>query len=265
MTTYQPRSHWQVTWSVWQALFIREFLTRVAADRLAWFWMLFEPIALIAIMVAIRAVVIGRNHYIEGAGFVPWLLIGLLGFFLFRENMMRAIGSIEANERLFTYRQVKPVDPVLVRCFVEGTLKTVILFLFVAVMALLGIDVFPDAFVGAVAVWLGLWLLGAGAGLILSAASRLVPEVGKIARITTLPLLIISGAIVPLNYLPHDILTYLLLNPVTHGLELLRATFVANYRPLDGTDPLYFVAWAIFLVFVGLVMHVRFEGRLKAQ
>jgi capsular polysaccharide transport system permease protein len=265
VTIYQSRTHWQVTWSVWQALFIREFLTRIAADRLAWFWMLFEPIAFIVIMIAIRTLVIGRNHYIEGAAYIPWLLIGLLGFFLFRENMMRSIGSIEANERLFTYRQVKPVDPVLVRCFVEGILKTVILFLFVAVMALLGIEILPDAFLGAVAVWLGLWLLGAGAGLILSTASRLVPEVGKIVRITTLPLLIISGAIIPLNYLPQDILAYLLWNPVTHGLELLRSMFVANYRPLDGTDALYFVIWTVLLVFVGLVMHLRFESRLKAQ
>jgi capsular polysaccharide transport system permease protein len=209
--------------------------------------------------------VIGRNYYIDGAAFIPWLLIGLLGFFLFRENMMRAIGSIEANERLFTYRQVKPVDPVLVRCFVEGTLKTVILFLFVAVTGLLGIDIFPDAFVAALVAWLVLWLLGAGAGLILSAASRLVPEVGMIARITTLPLLILSGAILPLNYLPHDILAYLMWNPVVHGLELLRGMFIAGYRPLTGTDPLYLGFWVVFMLFLGLVMHIRFESRLKAQ
>lgn len=265
MTTYQPRTHWQVTWSVWQALFIREFLKRVAADRLAWFWMLFEPIALIAIMIAIRTVVIGRNHYIEGAAYVPWLLVGLLGFFLFRENMMRSIGSIEANARLFAYRQVKPVDPVLARCFVEGVLKTVILLLFIGTMSLLGIDVFPDSFVWAMVVWIGLWLLGVGVGLILSAASSLVPEVGKIVRIFTLPLLLLSGAIFPLHYLPQSVLDYLMLNPVVHGLELLRSFFVETYRPVSGVDPLYFVAWILGASFLGLVMHIRFESRLKAQ
>jgi capsular polysaccharide transport system permease protein len=259
------RSPWQVTWSVWQALFLREFMTRVTKDRMAWFWMLFEPIALIAVMVAIRTVVLGRNQEIAGADYVPWMLVGLLGFFLFRENMQRSIGAVEKNSALYTYRQIKPVDPVAVVCFLEGVLKTFIFILFVAVGELLAIELFPDSFLYALFGWLSMWLLGLGIGVFVSALSSLVPEIGKVIRIASLPLLIISGVILPLNYLPHDMLQYLLLNPIAHGLEVLRVGFFDGYRPVQGVDPIYLWYWIVGLLSIGLMLHLRFEMRLKAQ
>jgi capsular polysaccharide transport system permease protein len=123
-----PRYCIQVTWSVWTALFFREFLTRVVADGLPWFWMLFEPVALIGVMVAIRTVVLGRDHHIGGAEFVPWSLVVLVGVFLVRENMMRSIGAVESGRQLYAYRQVQPKDPVIVRCYLEGVLKETLIY-----------------------------------------------------------------------------------------------------------------------------------------
>src|SRR5690554_3314034 len=112
-------------------MFIREALARTMADRMAWFWMLFEPIAMIAIMVLIRTVVMGRVRHIDGAEFIPWLITGLFGFYLIRENLMRPIGAVDANAALFAYRQVKPIDPVLIRCYLEGMLRTFIFLIFI--------------------------------------------------------------------------------------------------------------------------------------
>ena len=265
VSTYQSRTHWQVTWSVWQALFVREFLTRLAADRLAWFWMLLEPIAIISIMVGIRAFVLGTHSFINGASFITWTLLGLLGYFMFRENMMRSVGAIDASIKLFTYRQVRPIDPVLVRCFLEGMLKSFVLFLFVVVGMLLDLDLFPDHFYSAVFIWISLWMLGVGTGLALGAASRLIPEIGIIARITTLPLLLISGALLPLHMLPEEILKFLMLNPLVHGLELLRAAFVASYRPLHGVSLAYFWFWILGMMLFGLMLHLRFKRQLQAE
>jgi capsular polysaccharide transport system permease protein len=77
--------------------------------------------------------------------------------------------------------------------------------------------------------------------------------------------MLISGAILPLNFLPHDILKYLMWNPIVHGLELLRGSFMAGYRPLDGTDPVYFWFWMLSLLLIGLMMHLRYEPQLKAK
>jgi capsular polysaccharide transport system permease protein len=263
--TAAARSPWQVTRSVWSALFIREFLARVMADRMAWFWMLAEPVAFVAIMVAIRTVVLGRDVQIAGAEFVPWIIVGLLGFFLFREQMFRAIGAVDANAGLYTYRQVKPVDPVLTRSWLEGVLRTVVLLLFIGAGVLLHIDLVPRAPLAALWAWLSLWALGLGMGLTLSALSALVPEIGRIVRILSVPLLIISGVIFPLNFLPHDILAWLMINPIVHGLEALRDGFFSVYYPLPGASLLYLWYWALALLALGLMLHLRFEMRLKAR
>lgn len=258
------RTPWQVTRSVWYAMFMREALSRTMADRMGWFWMIFEPFALIAIMVAIRSFISG-DRLISNAPFIPWMITGMMGFFLVREGMMRGMGAIEGNSALFAYRQVQPIDPVLVRNFLEGMLRSFIFLIFIAGGLMLGLDMYPDNSVRVMAAWLSLWCLGLGLGLVTSVASTLVPEVGKVIRMLSLPLLIISGVIIPLNQLPHWLLEYLMLNPIPHGLEVLRLGFFENYKVVHGTSMLYFWLVTLSLNALGLVMHLRFVDRLKAK
>ena len=259
------RTPWEVTRSVWRALFIREFLARIMADRMAWFWMLAEPIAFVAVMVAVRTVALGTDARISGAEFVPWIITGLLGFFLVRENLTRSLGAVSANAGLFAYRQVKPVDPVLVRGYIEGVLKTVVLALFMVAGTLLEFDLLPENVWQAAFGWASLWALGLGMGLTFSVLGNLVPEVGHIVRIMSLPLLILSGVIIPLNFLPHDLLVYLMYNPIVHGLEVLRDGFFTHYYTLPGTDITYLWYWVLGFNALGLMLHLRFEQRLKAK
>lgn len=260
-----PRTPWQVTRAVWHALFLREVLARTTMDRMAWFWMLLEPIAFIVIMVSIRTVVFGRSKHIVGAEFVPWLVLGLFGFFLMRESMMRPIGAVDANRALYAYRQVKPVDPVIIRCYLEGMIRTFVFLLFIMAGILLGIDLFPDEPLRALFYWCSLWLLGAGAGLVLSALSGLVPEVGRVVKIISMPLLLISGVILPLNFLPHTLLEYLMWNPIVHGLEALRGSFFYEYKQVAGVSIVYLWNWILALIATGLLLHIRFEARLKRK
>ena len=204
------------------------------------------------------------GRHIAGADFIPWVLVGLMGFTLFRENMMRLLGAVRANSGLFTYRQVKPVDTVIVRGFVEFVLKSFIFFLFICIGDLMQLSVLPYRPLEALFDWISLWVLGLGVGLLGSAASSLVPEVGNILRLLNLPLLIISGVIFPLNYLPHQYQQYVLWNPIVHGLESLRLSFFPGYHTLDGVNLLYLWFCALTMISLGLMMHIKFQDRLKA-
>ncbi|MGO3783121.1 MAG: ABC transporter permease [Vreelandella alkaliphila] len=258
------RTPWQVTRSVWYAMFMREALSRTMADRMGWFWMIFEPVAMVGIMIAIRSFIRG-GRLVVNAEFIPWLIAGLMGFFLVREGMLRGMGAIEGNSALFAYRQVQPIDPVLVRNFLEGMLRSFVFLIFIGGGLMLGLDMYPDNAVRVMAAWLSLWCLGLGLGLVTSVAATLVPEVGRVIRMLSLPLLIISGVILPLNQLPHWLLEYLMLNPIPHGLETLRLGFFENYEVVHGTSMLYFWLVTLSLNALGLVMHLRFVDRLKAK
>lgn len=258
------RSPWRVTRSVWFAMFMREAISRTMADRMGWFWMIFEPLAIIGVMVSVRGLFMSGRH-IAGADYVAWMVVGLMGFTLFRENMMRSVGAVEANRGLFAYRQVKPIDPVLVRCFLEGMLKTLIFLMFIGVGSLLKFELIPDYPLGVVFDWLSLWALGWGFGLTLSVCADLVPEIAKVVRILQLPLLLLSGVIFPVLYVPHEYREYLLLNPIVHGLESIRLSFFDGYHTIGGISETYLWFWALGSISLGLLLHARFRDKLKAH
>lgn len=259
------RSPWQVTWSVWHALFMREVLARTMGDRMGWFWLLGEPIAFIAFMVSIRTF-LGRTREVIGAEFVPWLIIGLTGFFLIRNAITRGMSAIQANQALFAYRQIKPVDPLLVRHAMEGLLQTIVLLILIGVAVLSEVDgVLPDDVLGVTFFWLSLWLLGLGFALVVSVAVRLIPDLERLVKMSTFPLLILSGVILPLQRFPPSILEYLLYNPIAHGLELLRSRYFEGYHLLTGVSLEYLWRWILLSLALGLALHARFERKLKAR
>lgn len=265
MTTMKSRTPWQVTRSVWFAMFMREAISRTMANRMGWFWMIAEPVAFVTIMILIRTQLKGASRLIINAEFIPWMITGMMGFFLVREGLTRSQGAISSAQALFAYRQVQPVDTVLVRTYMDGMLRTVVLVLFILGGLGLGLHIFPDNVIKALFSWVALWALGLGLALIISVSVKLIPEIGKIISMLSMPLMIISGVILPLNSLPHSILEYLMLNPVVHGLELLRLSFFENYHVVSGTSITYLWLWILGLNALGLLMHLRYKERLKAK
>ncbi|WP_245573866.1 ABC transporter permease [Neptunomonas japonica] len=235
------------------------------SDRMAWFWILAEPAAMVLIMIVIRTVILGRNTHIAGAEYIPWFIVGLFGFYLFRENMMRLLNAITANKALFAYRQVKPIDTVLVRSCLESLIRTVVFIIFIVLGGVIGFGLIPEEPIMAIGYWLLLWVLGLGVGLIGSVVSVLVPEIGRVIKIMSFPLLMVSGVLFPINYLPYELQQYLLFNPIVHGIELLRSAFFDSYKVLPNVSVLYLSLWNLSLLLIGLVLHIKFELKLKAK
>ncbi|MCA0974347.1 ABC transporter permease [Halomonas denitrificans] len=265
MSRVATRHPWVVTRSVWYALFLREAIARTMTDRMGWFWMVAEPIIFTLIMVAIRSF-IHADSLVIGAPFLPWMVVGLMGFFLVREGMTRGMGAIGANQALFAYRQVVPIDPVIVRVGLEGLLRSFIFLLFIAGGLLLKVDaIAPDDALIALSWWLSLWVLGLALGLIVSVLATLVVEVAIVLRMVMMPLLILSGVIFPIQVAPHWAQQYLLLNPVVHGLEHLREGFFVSYWAVVGVSAVYFWLVTLALMAIGLILHLRYKHRLIAH
>ena len=264
MSRMQNRTSWQVTKSVWHALFMREVLSRLFANRFAWFWLFAEPVLLVMIMVGIRTF-IRMMDSIAGIEMIPWMIVGLSTFFVFRSGMTRGMGAINANKGLFAYRQVKTVDTVFVRVFVEGLLYAILLIVFILGLALMGYDMHPQNVIGVMIAWLSVWALGLAAGMVLSVVTSIIEEVGKIVKMISLPLMILSGAFIPVQYMPHQIKEILLYNPILHGIESLRLAFFEGYWSVHGIDLFYLQQWVLGLLLVGLALHIRFEAKLKAN
>lgn len=258
------RSSWQVTLHVWHALFMREVSARITGDRLGWSWLFLEPIAHVAIFVAIRQLM-GRIRLVPGADFIPWIIVGIVSFLLFRNAMNRSMNAISANKALFAYRQVHPFDTVFIRAVLEGVLKSLVFCLLVLGAAFLGLDILPAQALQAGYVWFCIWLLGLGFGLVFSFVVTVVQEMAKFIAMLTFPLYFLSGVIIPVQFKPHGLRQYLLYNPVLHGIESMRMAFFQSYRTIDGISLLYLQYWALGLIVFGLMLQIRFKVRLMTQ
>lgn len=258
-----PRSSLAITLTVWKALLLREAVTRLSARRAAWLWILLEPIAYLMFLMTIFGFVFHR--VIAGVDGSMFVATGLLGFFTARNTATQCMGAIRANTALFTYRQVTPIDTVLARVVLEGFVMLLCSLLLLTGAALAGFDVIPHdpLMVGAAAV--GLWLSGAGLGLVFSVAGELLPSLDKVINLLFRTLYFISGVMIPAMAHPQPYRGWLFLNPFLHGLELLRSGFFAQYHMAPEASFSYLYGFAAATIFLGLALHVRFADRLVAQ
>lgn len=263
LTNFQARSPLAVTLSVWRALLLREALTRISGGRMPWVWLLLEPVAHMAFLVFIFSVI--SHHVIAGIPTQLFIISGMLAYFFFQRPATQCMNALSANAALFTYRQVKPVDTILVRAVLECILMLMISVIVFLGASLTGLDVLPEDPLRVYTAVTGLTLLGLGYGLVTSVLVRLVSEAGKIIGILMTPLYLISGVIMPISVIPIQYREYLIYNPVVHGLESTRLGFSSYYHAIPELDVSYLYFFAFSLIIFGLMLHRRFAERLLAQ
>lgn len=257
------RTSISITFSVWKALFLREAVSRLSAGRAAWLWLLLEPMAHVVFLLFIFTVI--RMRSVGGIDTTVWLMVGLLAFKMFTRTATQTQNAVGPNQGLFTYRQVKPVDTVLVRAALEGFLTLLVAVILLGGATLFGIKSIPEDPLSVLEAFFGLWLLGMGWGLIASVASELIPELGRVISFAMTPLYFASGVIFPFTVVPQPYRDWLLLNPVVHGLEAARLGFAPYYHAVPELNVGYLYGFALVTIFLGLALHVRFATRLVAQ
>jgi capsular polysaccharide transport system permease protein len=258
-----PRTAISITLSVWKAMFLREAISRLSAQRAAWLWLLLEPIVHILIMLAVFTVI--RQRVVAGADTAIWLLVGMTGFFTARNIFSRATEAINANRALFAYRQILPVDTVLVRAALEGFLGVLVALLLLAGFGLMGYEVIPHNPLLALSAFVGLLLCGLGMGLLLSVTAELLPELGKVTAFFFTPLYFLSGVIFPLAMIPPQYRKWVFYIPFTHGIELLRGGFFPLYHVLPEANARYLYGFGLISIFFGFLLHIRYADKLRAK
>jgi len=255
------RSPLNITLSVWKALFLREAVVRLSTSRVAWLWLLITPMIQITLLMVLFTVI--RMRVIGGMDTAVWVLVGLLAFSMFRITGTQTMNAIHPNKALFNYRQVKPVDTVLVRALLEGFLVIVVSIVMVSASALFGLEVYPDSFLLVISAVFGLWLIGLGFGLIVSVGVELIPGIKEIIGMVMMPLYLLSGVIFPISSIPPEYKEWILLNPLVHCVDAVRLGFSSQYLAISELNLLYSYGVAITLIFFGLALQIRYAVRIQ--
>jgi len=257
------RSPLAVTYAVWKGLFLREAVFRLSGGRLAWLWLFLEPLFQFTMFIFIFGVF--RHKVINSMDSALFTMVGMLGYTFYERTSSQCMNAVDANAALFTYRQVRPVDTVLVRAILEGFLTLMISIILISGMALVGYSVAVNDLLEVIFTVFALWFLGLGLGLNTSVLSVLQPDFAKIYNFATRPLFFISAIFYPSYSIPQPYREWLMLNPVVHGLELLRQGFNNKYYIVPEISLYYLLAWGLVTTVLGLALHVRYAEALIAE
>lgn len=243
-----------------KAFFLREMKNRFTQFRLGYFWAVFEPVSQVLIMLAIHGLLLGHRHNLYGENPVLFFVLGVIPFLMFQHGVDRCIGAIEGGGGLYNYRQIKPIDIILVRVAIEFLVYGATFALFVFVTAAIGIPLTihdPLKFVSLVVL---LWLLAAGTGLFFSVMAMLYQDSRRVMALFMRIMFFISGVFFALDAVPVKDQIYLTWNPVLHIIDGLKDAAFAGYH--SPGDPAYALLVAVAMCFLGLAAYRRNLYRL---
>ena len=234
------------------ALILRETRTRFGASQFGYVWALVEPIG--------HVVVLGFVYYLfgrktpVGTSLELYFITGIFPYFLYEKTGTRLSGAITANKALLNLPMVRNLDVIFARAILEMATILVVLLILIGALFLYGVEeAIPFDPVQAGEAFLAMWLFGTGIGSINAVINSINKSWDNIFRLFTRPIFLLSGIFYSADHFPEPFRTYLLYNPIVHGVEWFRSAFYEGYS-IETLDKPYLIAWAFWSLVAGLAL-----------
>ena len=248
----KKRTPWQIQRAVIFALLMRELKTRFGTHWTGVVWLVGQPMAQVGTLVVFNAFLRGRLH----EGLYPYgvfLMVALIPFRLCTGLWFQLMNAAKANEGLFNYRQVVPMDAFASRAILELVLNAVTFLFSMLILARLGIPyTFPAHLLYFLWVCCVYYFFGVGMGLVLAGLSGPLPRLGSLIGLISMPLYMLSGVVFSFRSASPEINAILQFNPLMHLVECGREAYLWGYRSAQGINMAYPAMWALTLCFAGM-------------
>ena len=252
--TMRKRTALQIEKAVLFALVMRELKTRFGGKLVGLFWVLFEPVANIYILLFIRGVL--RTRLLGPTIEYPvYHVVAMIPYFVFRSCWFRTMEAVSGNAGLFAYRQVKPFDAMIARSALEAYIYAWVFVCVLGTLAWFGMKFLPDDPLMFMFCWCVQIFLGFGLGEVCLVLTHGKPNAKTFVRLMSMPLYLLSGILIPLAQFTPDVQWWLMLNPCAHLVEVERVAYYHEYTPVTGTTITYPIMWALSLCAVGHILY----------
>lgn len=236
------------------ALILRETRTRFGNTYLGYVWALIEPLLWVATFYFIFNFLGKATPW--GTNILSYIATGMITFLTFRQVVMVCMNAIDANKALLFYPQVKPLDLMIARFLLEiGTIGSIFIIIVLCNGLFFGVWGVEDiAQIIAALLMVGIFAMGigmaiGGLALYFDSIRRIVPPLIRVMFFT-------SGIFFSPSQIPYAMQSILMLNPVTHAIEMVRDGYFVGYKN-SNFDPLYLATTAIISLGLGMtVLHL---------
>ena len=258
--TVSVRKQLNVWKSVLFALFLREMQSQFN-DKLGLAWAFIEPFAFIFGLSYMRSMMGGGD--VHSIPVFIFMMIGMISIQSFITPLNSVSAAFKRNRPLYAFRQVQPISGLIVSCFVEFSIKIVVIILAFIALFLLKIPTQLDNALLLIVIYLALWAFTFSLSCILGIITAYVPEVNKVTGLLTRPLFFISCTFFSLQDIPMEYWHYLTWNPLVHFIELARFACFKSYGD-NGVSVEFALASSFTAFFFAVCLyHLTWKGILS--
>jgi len=247
---------------VFKALVLRELMTRFGRQHLGFVWLVLEPLILTTLVIIWWSMAFGSTK--GGVAIVPLALSGYSMITLWRHMIGRFIHCFRHNAPLMFHRNVKPLDTIFARLFLETT--GALLSFFVAYTALYIFDLIGPIYdiLLLLSGWYLLALFSFAVALSLAALCELWEPAEKFVQpllYVTIPL---TGLFFMVSWLPSHAQQLALLSPIVHTFEMFRGGLIGpsiqTHYQID-----FVIYVTTFLIAFGFFLMRKAEAHIKIE
>jgi capsular polysaccharide transport system permease protein len=250
--------------NVLRALIYREFIGRASLVKFGYLGILIEPLGVMAIFLTIFTVIRTRGAS-EELGVLLFLITGIVIYTLFNAIAIRSMNSMDANESLFFYRQVQPIDTVYSRTIVEVVIYSVVFIILVIIAYLIRESFIMSDFALLIVSFILISIFSMGIGIFLMIATFRYEWVKSVVQFLLRPLWFISGVFFSLNDIPQNIRPYLSWNPILQSIELARHSFSESYLLNESVSLTYLIQVSLVVLTISLWLYDKNHRILRTK
>lgn len=244
------------------ALMMRELITRFGRRGLGFLWLVGEPLLFCLGVLGLWALI--RPEYEHGVRLGPMVMTGYMALLLLRHQIGWSLGALSANQGLLMHRDVAVLHLYLARNLLELLGATAAFAVVYLILAALGQVGAPADWALLYAGWFLLAAMGFGLALIFAGLAQRFSVMERIVPLLTYALIPLSGVFFMVAWLPPAAREAILLIPLPHAVEMLRAGVFGEFTATFW-DPFYAGAWAGALVLLGLALTAGARERLETE
>jgi capsular polysaccharide transport system permease protein len=236
---------------VLRALLLREVITRFGRRNLGVLWLVLEPMTFTLGISALWTAAGLHEH--SQIPIVAFAITGYSSVLMWRNVVGRCTTAIQQNLNLLYHRNVKVLDVFIARSLLEMIGATGSFAVLSAAFVWLEMIEMPVDPLLLVQGWIMLAWFGLSLGLVVGAATAYSEIVDRLWHSVAYLLFPLSGAAFMVDWLPAKAQAVVLMLPMVHGVEALRAGYFGQVVPTY--QNLFFMGSVnLVLMFFGLIL-----------
>jgi ABC-type polysaccharide/polyol phosphate export permease len=250
------RQSFAIQLRVLHALLMREVITRFGRENLGVLWLIGEPMLFTLGVTALWTA--AGLHSGSPIPIVAFAVTGYSSVLMWRNSASRCTSAIPQNKALLFHRNVQLIDVLLTRSLLEIGGATCSFIVLASLFMFIGWMPPPVDLLQVVSGWFMLAWFGASLALLIGAATAFSEIVDRLWHPAAYLLFPLSGAAFMVDWMPQKFQKVVLLLPMVHGTEILRAGWFGNIVRTH-YDMQYMATCCLVLTLAGL--HVQQRAR----